>query len=210
MKKGFFVLLILITAQQTWAQTSQPETLFSNKGSKKTKIGAYAVPAAKFTSIDGNFGVLTGGYGGVLFNNKIMLGAGSYSLVNNIAFKDLNANGNKEYLNLWYTGLAVEYMHNSNKLIHWTVGALIGGGGVSRRDRKFFDGDDDHYRNRNHDGTGFFVAEPFANLEVNIIKNLRLDVGASYRLIAGSNTTGITDSKLSNPAVHVGLKAGIF
>jgi hypothetical protein len=209
MKKGLLVLLVLIIAQQAWAQTAQTETLFSNKGNKKTKIAAYGAPAAKFTSIDGNFGVLTGGYAGVLFNSKIMLGAGAYSLANNISFPGVNANGNKEYLNLWYTGFVAEYIHNSNKLIHWTAGTLIGGGGVSRREKRYIFDDDDH-RNYNHDGSGFFVAEPFANLEVNIIKNLRLDVGASYRFIVGTSTTGITDSKLSNPAVHVGLKAGIF
>lgn len=208
MKKVLLALLVMITVQQAWAQTTQTETLFSAKGNKKTKVGAYGVPAAKFTSIDGNFGVLTGAYGGVLLNNKIMLGAGAYSLVNNIAFKDLNANGQKEYLNLWYTGLVAEYMHNSNKLIHWTVGTLIGGGGVSRREKHHDFNDNDHDYTR--DGSGFFVAEPFANLEVNLIKNLRLDVGASYRFISGTSTTGITDSKLSNPAVHVGLKAGVF
>jgi hypothetical protein len=207
MKKTLLALLVLITTLQAWAQHAQTETLFSNKGNKKTKIAAYGAPAAKFTSIDGNFGLLTGGYAGVLFNSKIMLGAGAYSLVNNIEMPGVNTNGNKEYLNLWYTGFVAEYIHNSNKLIHWTAGTLIGGGGTSRREKRdFFSDDHDRY----HDGSGFFVIEPFANLEVNIIKNLRLDVGASYRLIAGSGTTGITDSKLSNPAVHIGLKAGVF
>jgi hypothetical protein len=205
MKKVIFALLVMVIAQQASAQT---ETLFSNKGNKKTKIGAYGAPATKFTSIDGNFGLLTGGYGGVLLNNKIMLGAGAWSLTNNIALPGVNAAGNKEYLNLWYTGFVGEYIHNTDKLIHWTAGTMIGGGGVSRRDRKAYFDDDDHHHNS--DGSGFFVAEPFANLEINIIKNLRFDVGASYRLIVGTSTAGISDSKLSNPAVHVGLKAGIF
>lgn len=208
MKKVLFAMLVMMTAQQAWAQSSENETLFSNKGNKKTKVGAYGAPAAKFTSIDGKFGLLTGAYGGVLLNNKIMLGAGAYSLVNNIEMPGLSTTGNKEYMNLWYTGFVAEYMHNSGKLIHWTAGTLIGGGGVSRREKHNYFDDNDH--DYNHDGSGFFVAEPFANLEVNIIKNLRLDVGASYRLIVGSSTAGITDSKLSNPAVHVGLKAGIF
>jgi hypothetical protein len=153
--------------------------------------------------------VLTGGYGGVLLNGKWMLGAGAYSLVNNIALPGVNANGTTDYLNLWYTGLVVEYIHNSDKLIHWTAGTLIGGGGVSRRDKHRFDNNGDH-NDYNYDRSGLFVAEPFANLEINIIKNLRFDIGASYRVVAGTSTTGITDSKLSNPSVHVGLKAGIF
>ncbi|SEV90090.1 hypothetical protein SAMN05428988_0278 [Chitinophaga sp. YR573] len=207
MKKALMALLILITVQQARAQHAQ--TLFSNNGLHKTRIAAYGVPAAKFTSIDGKFGVLTGGYGGVLLNGKWMLGAGAYSLVNNIALPGVNANGTTDYLNLWYTGAVVEYIHNSDKLIHWTAGTLIGGGGVSRRDKHRFDDDGDH-NSYNYDRSGLFVAEPFANLEINIIKNLRLDIGASYRLVKGTSTTAITDSKLSNPSVHVGLKAGIF
>ncbi|SFE87961.1 hypothetical protein SAMN05518672_111143 [Chitinophaga sp. CF118] len=209
MKKVLLALLVLITVQQARAQHAQTETLFSRKGQGKTKVGAYGAPATKFTSIDGNFGVLVGGYGGVLLNNKIMLGAGSWSLVNNIQMPTVNINGNKEYLSLWYTGFVAEYVHNTNKLIHWTAGTLIGGGGVSRREKYRFD-DGDNHNSTHHDGSGFFVVEPFANLELNIIKNLRFDIGASYRLIRGSSTPGITDSKLSNPTIHAGLKAGIF
>jgi hypothetical protein len=208
MRKALMALLILITVQQARAQHAQTETLF-HSGSGKTKIAAYGAPAAKFTSIDGKFGLLTGGYGGVLFNSKIMLGLGAYSIVNNIEMPGLNANGNKDYLNLWYTGFVAEYIHHSDKLIHWTAGTLIGGGGVSRRDRYHFN-DDDNNHNHSYNASGMFVAEPFANLELNIMKYLRLDIGASYRLVMGTATTGISDSKLSNPAIHVGLKAGVF
>lgn len=210
MKKGLLALLVLITAQQAWAQHAQTQqTLFSSKGGK-TKVGAYAAPAAKFTSINGNLGVLTGANAGVLLNHKIMLGLGGWSLTNNIATPVVGENGKKQNLNFWYSGFVAEYIHNSDKLIHWSAGALIGGGGVSRREKGFWTDDDDHKKTWNHDATGFFVAEPFVNIEVNIIKNLRFNVGGSYRLVSGSHTEGISDSKLSNPSVHVGLKAGIF
>ncbi|SFO56055.1 hypothetical protein SAMN05428949_5756 [Chitinophaga sp. YR627] len=208
MKKILAALLVL-AAQQTFAQSNQ-ETLFSaKKNGKKTTIGAYGVPAAKFTPIDGKFGLLTGGYGGVLLNGKIMLGAGAYSLVNNVETPTMNTAGYKEYVNLWYTGFVAEYIHNSDKLVHWTAGALLGGGGVGRRDKNRWENDDwDH--NSVYDQSGFFVAEPFANLEVNITKFLRLDVGASYRYIAGSSTAGITDGKIGGPSLNIGLKAGKF
>jgi hypothetical protein len=205
MKKILFVLFVL-SAQQTWAQHAKTETLFSGNG--KTTVGGYAAAPAKFTSIDGNLGVLTGGYGGVLLNHKIMLGVGAYSLVNNIGLPPVNPTINKEYLNLWYTGFVAEYTHNSDKLIHWTAGTLLGGGGVSRRDTRRRN--DDFDQRNNYDGSGFFVAEPFANLELNITRFLRLDVGASYRYVQGSSTQGITDGKLSNPSVHVSIKAGKF
>lgn len=209
MKKILSALLVLV-APQVWAQQVTTETLFSGGSNKKTTVGAYGVPAAKFTPIDGKFGLLTGGYGGVLLNNKIMLGAGAYSLVNNVDLPTLNVDGRKEYLNYWYTGLAFEYIHNSHKLLHWTAGTLIGGGAAGRLDKNRWDDDWDHDRDHVYDNHGLFVAEPFANIELNITKFLRLDIGASYRYVAGSNTTGITDGKLGGPSVNVGIKAGKF
>ncbi|HJT74177.1 MAG TPA: hypothetical protein VJ720_09165 [Chitinophaga sp.] len=203
MKKLLFALLVL-AAQQAWAQHGSTETLFGS--GKPGKIGGYGMATTKFTSIDDNLGVIVGAHGGVFLNKRWMLGAAGYSLVNNISLPVVNTGAYKEYLNFWYTGLVVEYTHNSDKLVHWNVGTLLGGGGVGRRNKWHDDFDD----NDISDGSGFFIAEPFANLELNITKFLRLDVGASYRHIQGSSTVGISDSKLSGPSLQVGIKAGKF
>ena len=210
MKKNLLALLLFFAAQQAWAQQtdSRTQTLFNGK--RPSHLGVYLAPAAKFTPIDGKFGVLTGAYGGVLINKKLMLGAGGWSLVNNIDMPRLNTNDIKQYINLWYTGFVAEYIFNPDKVVHFSAGGLIGGGGVSRRDRFRFASDDDPERDYNYDASGFFVAEPFVNIEINLISNLRLNIGGSYRYVAGTNTLGITDSQLNNYAVHVGFKAGIF
>lgn len=206
MKKIIMALLVLVTAQQAWAQHGSTESLFGSKHT--TKIGAYGAPAVKLTSIDNTFGVLTGGYGGVLLNNKIMLGAGAWSLVNRIDAPRPNVpNDNDMNLGLWYTGFVGEYIHRSDKLVHWSAGALIGGGGVYRDERDRFRGHDD---DRSYDYSGFFVTEPFVQAEMNITSYLRLTLGGTYRLILGSGTPGISDSDLSGPSVMIGIKAGKF
>ncbi|OMP78229.1 MULTISPECIES: hypothetical protein [unclassified Chitinophaga] len=211
MKKALLALLVLLSVQQAWAQTAQTETLFSKK-STNTKIGAYGVPAANLTSIGGNFAVMTGGYGGVLINKKWMFGAGAYSLANNITstYAPSATTGYKQYLNFWYTGLAVEYTHNTDKLIHWTAGALVGGGAVSRRNKATFDLNDDDTHYHSYDRSGLFVAEPFANIELNVTSYLRLDLGATYRFVQGSNTPNISNGDLSMASFHFGIKAGKF
>lgn len=211
MKKALLALLVLLAVQQAWAQTAQTETLFSKK-SVSSKIGAYGVPAANLTSIGNNFAVMTGGYGGVLLNRKWMFGAGAYSLANNITstYAPSATTGYKQYLNFWYTGLAVEYTHNTDKLIHWTAGALVGGGAVSRRNKANFDWDDDDKHYHSYDRSGLFVAEPFANIELNVTSYLRLDLGATYRLVLGSNTPNISNGDLSMASFHFGIKAGKF
>ena len=203
MKKITLALLVLVTAQQAWAQHAT-ESLFGSKG--RTRIGAYGAPAVRFTSIDNKLGVITGGYGGVLLNNKIMLGAGGYSLVNKIAAPRPNVPDDDLDLGLWYTGFVGEYIFKSSKLIHWSAGTLIGGGGVYRDEKNRWRDHDD----RSYDYSSFFVTEPFVQAELNITSFLRLAVGGTYRLILGSGTPGISDSNLSGPSVMVGLKAGKF
>ncbi len=215
MKKIVLALLVLITAQQAWAQHAQMETLFSPKtaGEKKgVSVGGYGTAVGKLTPMNDKLGVLTGLQGGVLLNHKWMLGAGGYGLVNRIKSPRPNvANDNDQSLQMWYTGLMTEYTHNPQKLIHWSVGALVGGGGVGREDwhSRWHDDDDDRDHGW-HDGSGFFVAEPFAGVEMNITRFLRLNLSGSYRFIRGSGTPGISDSDLSGATFSLGIKAGSF
>lgn len=206
MKKVILALLVLVTAQQAWAQHAKTETLFRGRQGKTT-VGAYGMPAVKFTPVDDKFGVIVGAHGGVLLNNKLMLGAGGYASANNIDAPRIGNSTENQYWQLWYTGFVAEYIHRSEKLVHWTAGALIGGGGVSRRDR--WDSRHD-YGDSWHDHSGFFVAEPFASLEINLTRFMRLDIGGSYRFVQGSSTEGITDAKLRGPSAHIGIKAGVF
>ncbi|HEU4555710.1 MAG TPA: hypothetical protein VFS25_22885 [Chitinophaga sp.] len=213
MKKIVLALLVLITAQQAWAQHAHIESIFGNKSEEKKKItvGGYGTAIGKLTPVNGKLGVLTGLQGGVLLNHKLMLGAGGYGLTNSIKAPKLNVpDEQNQYIQMWYTGLMAEYIFNSDKLIHWSAGALLGGGGVGRDERHhgWHDDDDDHHGW--YGSSGFFVAEPFVGVEVNITSYLRLNVGGSYRFIHGSNTPGLTDSDLSGGAFHVGIKAGKF
>ncbi len=198
MKHIMLACAILLVAQFTKAQ--EIETLAGHSGSK-APISAYGTPLGRITAIDGKFAVMTGGYGGVLFNKKLMLGAGGYSLANRIGVE-----GTTDHKwGMWYTGAVAEYVHHSDKLFHWSAGALIGGGGISDRTGR------DKGRDIVHNSGGFFVAEPFVNVELNITSYLRLVAGGSYRQILGTPSgMGISDAKLSAPGFHLGIKAGCF
>lgn len=204
MKTWIIACAILLGAQ--FAKAQQIETLsFKSKGSggSHTKVGAYGTAIGKLSYIDGKLAVLTGGYGGILLNKKFLLGAGAYNLTNNMYVPGYT--DNRKY-NLWYTGGVFEYVHNSDKLFHWSAGTLIGGGGISTRT-----GHDHDQRDDVHARSAVFVAEPFVNVEMNITSYLRLVAGGTYRGVfgAGSNV-GITDAKLSAPGFHLGIKAGLF
>lgn len=197
------VLFTMLLAQLSFAQDSKIESLAGGKG--KIRVGGFGAPTIKFTTFDDQLGILMGGYAGVMLNSKLMLGAGAYALVNNIEAARTNAADPTLYWNMWYTGFVPEYTIKSNKLFHTAVSALIGGGGVMKNER--YKGFED---SENLDYSGFFVAEPQVNFEMNITSYLRIAVGGSYRFVSGSSTQGITDDKLSGPAAHFSIKAGRF
>lgn len=55
-----------------------------------------------------------------------------------------------------------------------------------------------------------FVWEPALLLEVNVVSFLRLDPGASYRLVRGVDMTGLGNSDVGGPAGVLALKFGKF
>lgn len=189
---------VLLLSQ--FAKAQNIETL-SNRTSKPSSLGAYGSLQGKITAIDGKFAVLTGGYGGVFLNKKILLGAAGYSLANRIKVPEQQDRNWR----LWYTGAVFEYVFKSDKLFHWSAGALVGGGGVSQR-TEYNKG-----RDEVHVSSGFTVAEPFINAELNITHYLRVVAGGSWRQTFGvGSNVGISDAKLSAPAFHLGIKAGLF
>ncbi|WP_295117239.1 hypothetical protein [uncultured Chitinophaga sp.] len=204
MKKIILGLAMLVLAGNSYGQ--QMETLATPKNGSKIRVGGYGAPTIKFTPFADKFAIMMGGNAGVMLNSKIMLGAGGYALVNDIEAPRVNSSDPTLYWNMWYTGFVAEYTFNSNKLIHWGVGGLIGGGGVMKGVRWKEDHEGDNWI----DNSCFFAAEPYANLEINIATFMRVGIGASYRFISGSNTPGITDSDMSGPAAHITLKAGRF
>ena len=82
-------------------------------------------PEIKLTEVDGDFGVLGGGYGGWVLNRQLLIGGGIYTL----------ANGSGD-AGMTYGGGVVEYFVNSDSLVNVSVRGLVGGGSAPL-DRSF-------------------------------------------------------------------------
>ncbi|MBU1100392.1 MAG: hypothetical protein KKA84_08315 [Bacteroidetes bacterium] len=195
MKKVMTVAAILLFTLTSFAQE---ETLF---GDKYIEHGGFGGPAVKFTSINNEFGVLVGGRGGWVINHTLVIGGGGYGLVNEVDM-GLNEFGEDQYLNFGYGGFEMEYVINSDELMHFTFQALIGAGGVSLRTGDFEDFGD------NVDS--FFITEPGVGLELNVLSYLRIHVGGSYRIVNGVKSFGLKDSDLSGPSASFTMKFGKF
>jgi hypothetical protein len=200
MKKMFICVCAVLLSTQLFAQE---ETLLSS--GERVHHGGFGGPVVKFTTINGEFGTLVGGRGGWLINHTVSLGIGGYGLVNNIKTGGV-LHGGDAYLGFGYGGFELEVIVSHNKLVHFTVLGLIGGGSVYSRQKNHWGWDPDNGYNH----TAIFVGEPGANLELNVTTFFRINAGISYRFVSGSDFASITDSDLSGLSGVLTLKFGSF
>ncbi len=212
MKKLLSILAIIIfTSACIFAQE---ETLIGNG---EVAHGGFGGPVVKYTQIYGKPAVLVGGRGGWIINHSFIIGGGGYGLVNNIQSNNTTWPlffNDKPYINFGYGGLELEYIIQSDKLLHFSVITLIGAGGVSYRDNLWdddwdndSDDDDDDWDSPSDE---FFVLEPGANLELNIVSFFRINAGVSYRFISGANLDDLSNNDLAGLAASLTLKFGVF
>jgi hypothetical protein len=163
------------------------ETLISGD----IESGGCGGPVVKLSGINETFAVFVGGRGGWIINHTFVIGGSFYGLVT-----DLFVSGNK--LHMSYGGLWAEYIINSDSLVHFTVGTLIGMGNA-------------HYDPEGSDQQTYFVLEPEANVELNIVRFFRVCVGVSYRLALGfPGLSGLNTTSLNGLSANLFLKFGHF
>jgi hypothetical protein len=169
----------------------------SGAGSEQTLVsgdiesGGCGGPVLKLSGINDTFAVFVGGRGGWIINHSFIIGGGGYGLVT-----DVFVSGNK--LNMAYGGLWTEYILSSDNLVHFTFGTLIGMGNA-------------HFDPEGKDQRTYFVLEPEANVELNVVRFFRLCAGVSYRFAIGvSGLSGVSDASLSGLSANIFCKFGRF
>jgi len=193
------ITIILISTSQLF---SQEETLIGNG---EVSHGGFGGPVIKFTQVKGEPGVLVGGRGGWIINHSFVIGGGGYGLVNKIEANN-DFLGLRPYLNFGYGGVELEYIIQSDKLLHFTVCTLIGGGAVSYREHLW----DDSWDEWDSPNDAFFVFEPSAGVELNIISFFRVNAGVSYRFISGAEFDDLKNKDLAGVSAFLTLKFGKF
>ncbi len=177
---------------------AEEETLISGP----IESGGFGGPVVKIGSFNGESALLVGGRGGWIINHSFIIGGGGYGLVNNIKAKVPGPNGER-YLNMGYGGIELEYVTESDRLIHFSFMTLIGGGGLSWRD-------DNIRAGMAPENDSFFIAEPAVNVNVNITTYFRMSGGVSYRFISGIQSGASSNADLSGPSGVLTLRFGKF
>jgi len=172
----FILLPIYANAQE------EMSTLFG--GDKDIRYGGYGAFETKFSQLDDGFGgILVGGRGGIILNNVFSFGGAGYGLLPTKKIECTITGHKEEKNNYWtggYGGFFFEYINSSNKLVHFTINALIGWGGITyvSHSNNWNDWSSD---NKKHPVSVTWIFEPGIGLELNVAKIFRMYLGASYR-----------------------------
>jgi len=167
-----------------------------------TEVGGFFGVVSKNTQIKETFSLFIGGSAAFLVNHKWAFGAGVYGVVNDLVpdeFKDKDLTKLRSY----YGGFIVEYIPWSEKVLHISIPILIGAGKIEY-EGAYLDS------KTGEDSDIYFIVEPGLNLEFNVTRFWRMDLGASYRYVSGCDLGDVTDKDLSGVAGNLTFKIGKF
>jgi len=202
---GVAIALATLTALPSTTQAQRDETLLGRRGA--SSVGGFGGPVVKISRLAGADAVFSGGRGGVILNRRLAIGGGGYAVTSENIRTDFRfPDGSRPSLQLAYGGVEFEYITRSRELVHATVSVLLGGGAASYRSRETTGGSVATQTLESE----VFVAEPAANLELNVTRWFRPGIGVGYRYVNGSDLPGTTDGALSGAVGTITFKFGSF
>jgi hypothetical protein len=169
-----------------------------------TLSGGYVGPVLMYSRILGHEALFLGGKVGLIINHRFAFGAGAFALTTRVpspaGAPDIGEDLRTE---LEYGGLWLEYIFLPDKLVHGSIGALLGGGAVAHSRIHSTERQD-----RAVESDVVFAAEPVISVEMNISSFLRLSAGAGYRFVGSVDLTGLSQEDVSGFTGSVMLKFG--
>ena len=178
------------------------QTLLGNIGI--TDNGGCGAPVIRFTRVAGEGHFMFGGAGGWIINQTFVVGGAGWGAVDDLETTYQPSPQEPTLtrtVSFGYGGFFLEYVGLSHQVVHFTISALVGAGGLGFHDPMgVYD----------RAGDGFFAMEPGAGVELNVVKFFRVNVGGSYRLTKGALFAGVDDADLRGPSAAIAFKFGSF
>ena len=186
--------LIILLGSQLFSQDNdndQLKTLFGDSNPR----GFYGAFTIGYSEIDQQQAVVFGGRIEWIISHSIGLGFGGNGFINEYHFDPIL--NQDVFITGGYGGFYVEPIVMPKFPVHISFPILLGIGGVSYITKEFED-----YENMIEDSEVFLVAEPAAELEMNLTRNFRLALGASYRFTTPFDLGTTGSSSVSSKSIQ--------
>lgn len=171
-----FLFLLLSFATLGQRSDQEIETLIK-RGAHQ---GGFFAFSFKGTEIHNEPALLAGARIGWTIDRVVALGLEAHGLVPSVT-QPYGAFDDKVRPLLGYGGIFAEPIIGSNRSVHLTFPLFLGGGWAGYID----DWNNDNPRTRLRQDAIIWVAEPGANIEINLTQWMRLGLGVSYRAVNG-------------------------
>lgn len=211
-KLNLLVALFLISALTLNAQNDKDEHMQTLFGNGPVAYGGYGGPRVTYSKFDGRDVWMVGGRGGVIFNHVFSIGGAGYGIVNSpfyssITYKD--STFSDVTLQGGFGGMQLEFFLKPMKVLHISFPVLIGAGDLMLvADRPYAYDSDLEDRIICHGS--FFVIEPNIEVELNVIRFMRLSLGVGYRYTPGVDLADIPSNAFNSVEGSISLKFGSF
>lgn len=213
MKRIIFLSALLIILGAV-AFSQDPEFEYYRNNDIQTLLGhnrtggAYFVFTTGYSVIDDKHAVQFGGRFGWLPARSIGVGLGATGFINEYHYEPVI--GRDVFLAGGYGGLYIEPILLPKWPVHLSFPVLLGAGGIS-----YVSKEPDRDNNFIEDTEAFLLAEPGAEIELNLTRFFRLSVGATYRFptafrTSTSDASGASVSSLKGVSYTISLKFGKF
>ena len=163
------------------AQENEPiKTLFDSQTPQHN--GGYGAITVKYGKILDQDAFFTGLRGGWLINHRFTLGLAGNGLVSRVTndawLPEDPKPGLEARLLTGYGGLLLEPVIFHNELFHASFPIVIGAGGATYGywDNNYWG----HVDVPDYTGDAYFALEPGVELEINVVRFMRINIGASY------------------------------
>jgi hypothetical protein len=162
---------------------------------------------ASVTRLAGETGFLVGGRGGAVLRHRFVLGAAGLTIVNDVNMPSSAALGPGSH-NIGFSGggFWFAYILLPEAIVHVTGGVLLGGGSVSYQVTDQAPGVPATYTR-----SSFYQVAPEAEVEVNVLRFMRIALGGYYRFVANVKLESkLQNSDVAGPGALLLVKFGTY
>lgn len=215
MKKVLLIIAVVMTvlgaeAQTNYGRNGDMQTIFGQDRS----FGGFIGFNSRLTELNKQDALMVGGELSMVFGHSLNIGVAGYGLVTDVTAVNLSEENQNLFYEMGYGGLLIEPVFMSKRAVHFTVPLLFGAGGIGESKIRYFDVDqiddpdfgDPTFLNNDV----FLVFEPGLNLELNLLRFVRIYGGVSYRIIGDVDLPNTDVERLGGFSGNVGLRFGWF
>lgn len=182
----------------------------------KHSFSGFGAPLTMFAQAEDGFAVYSGGGGALLIDQRFFIGGYGMGLATRHLHEEVELYGthyDRLRTNFGHGGFWLGYIHQPANMVHLAFSAKLGWGELALYDDRFeFDQYDYHVRD------AVFVVTPQLEVELNLTRWFKLNVGAGYQLVTGVNGHRYSDTEelvflaedYSSPEITIGLVFGGF